>query len=77
MFVKEVLSNPDPSIPYCHCPTIVRMNGGELVVAWYAYPSDETRDGQLIVARKPPGASKFQGARRMLVALLNRCKRKL
>ena len=65
MFSKQILANPDLSIRYCHCPTITFTAGGDFLVAWYAYPDEETRHAVLMIAHKavrktsfePPGRS--------------------
>ena len=66
MFTKQILGNPDLSVPHCHCPTITLAPSGDLLVAWYAYVEDETRDGILIFARKPVGKGGFDPPRRIL-----------
>lgn len=65
-FTKEMLSNPDPAWPHCHCASIALSPGGDLYVTWYAYKEKETCDGILIFARKPKGANKFDKPRRIL-----------
>ena len=61
-----MLSNPDPSVSHCHCPSIAIAPSGDILVAWYAYPEQETRDGTLILARKRPNASRFDPTTRIL-----------
>lgn len=69
MFSKEVLANPDAAYPHCHCATIVRLSCGDLLVAWYAYPQEETRGGVLILARKRANGARFDRPRRILAEL--------
>lgn len=66
MFTKEILGNPDASVAHCHCPTITRTALGDLLVAWYAYPDIETREGTLVLARKPAGKDRFDRPERIL-----------
>lgn len=66
MLIKEILANPDSSVPYCHCPSIVLTPSGDLLVAWYAYPSQETRNGTLVLARRRAGEKRFERPRRIL-----------
>lgn len=69
MFTKEILSNPDVSVPHCHCPSIACNPNGDIFVVWYAYPEEETRDGILIFSHKPAGSSKFIRIRRILTEM--------
>lgn len=66
MLVKETLANPSDTVAHCHCSTITLTPSGDLLVAWYAYPEDETRGGILVVARKRPGSHRFERSRRIL-----------
>lgn len=66
MFTKEILANPDAAVPHCHCPTITQTVSGDLLVAWYAYPEEETRGGTLILARKQAGKNRFDRPGRIL-----------
>lgn len=69
MFTKETLANPTDSVAHCHCPTIALAPGGDLLVAWYAYPQEETRGGMLVFSRKRAGSSRFEPPRRILLEL--------
>lgn len=66
MFQKEILPNPDPDRPRCHCATIAQSPGGDLIVAWYAYPEEETRGGTLMLTRRRAGGTRFDQPRRIL-----------
>lgn len=65
MLIKEILANPDTSVSYCHCASIVRTPSGDLLAAWYAYRSEETRNGTLVQARRQAGANRFERPRRI------------
>lgn len=69
MFTHEILSNPDQSVPYCHCASIALAPDGSLFVVWYAYPEQETRDGTLVIARKPAGSERFEPPRRIIAEM--------
>ena len=69
MFSKGVLANPDAAYPHCHCATIVQLSCGDLLVAWYAYPQEETRGGVLMLARKRSNGATFDRPRRILAEL--------
>ncbi len=66
MFKKEILPNPDPDRPRCHCPTIAESPDGDLVIAWYAYPEDETKGGTLMMTRRRTGSDRFDQPKRIL-----------
>lgn len=66
MFFRETLANPSSAVPHCHCPSLAFTPAGDLLVAWYAYPAEETRDAVLILARRRPGRSHFDNPKRIL-----------
>lgn len=66
MVNKETLSNPDPAIPHCHCPSVALTLTGDVLVAWYAYVEKETSAAVLVLARKPADAARFLRPRRIL-----------
>ena len=65
MLSKEILAHPNPSVTYCHGPSIVQAPSGHLLVARYAYPNEETRNGRLALARRRAGAKRFERPRRI------------
>lgn len=69
MFQKEILANPDAAFGHCHCATIAIGADGDLVVAWYAYPREETRGAVLFLARRRSGGARFEKPRRILAAM--------
>lgn len=69
MFTKLILPQPDSCAQHCHCPTITRSPRGDLLVAWYAYPEEETRNGRLVLIRKPAGQAGFEPARLVLAEM--------
>lgn len=66
MFAKETLPNPDPERPRCHCPTIAQSPDGDVIVAWYAYPEQETQSATLMLTRRRAGGSRFDRPRRIM-----------
>lgn len=71
MLAKEMLANPDPNVAHCHGATITLTPAGDLLVAWYAYPEDETREATLAFTRKPAGSSRFERPVRILANMSN------
>lgn len=53
-------------MPHCHAPTICATHKGTLLIVWYAYPNVETKEGTLVLARKPKGDSRWQNSTRIL-----------
>lgn len=49
---SEFLYNPPNVGSYCHCATLIRTQSGNLLAAWYAYPEEEYKDAQLVLARQ-------------------------
>lgn len=66
MVNKEILANPDPSMPHCHCASVALTAAGDVLVAWYGYTEKETSSAVMILARKPAGATRFQRPQRIL-----------
>ncbi len=67
MLVQETPANPINSVPHFHCPTIAPASSEDLLIAWYAYPEDETQSGILVFTRKRPGTRRLDRSRRVLV----------
>lgn len=63
---RQKLTNPDASLPHCHCPTVAIGSQGEVFLSWYAYPEKETCGGTLMFVSKPRGQQLFGQARRIL-----------
>jgi len=49
---SEFLYNPPNVGSYCHCATLIRTPSGDLLAAWYAYPEEEYKNAQLVLARQ-------------------------
>ncbi len=69
MFVRDIIGNPMPAYPHCHCATITTLPGGDVMLAWYAYPETETRDGILMCARRNLRTQRFEGLKRLFPEL--------
>lgn len=69
MFAHTLFCNPDASVPHCHAPSICRLRSGTLLIAWYAYPEIETRQGTLVMTSKQARLSGWAEPRRILADL--------
>lgn len=52
MFKAEFLYSDTSQASHAHCACVVPGPDGLLLAAWYAYPEEETKDAQLVLARK-------------------------
>lgn len=66
MFHHAILGNADAAVAHCHCPSIALAPDGDVVVAWYAYPQEETRDGTMMFARRRAANGSFDPPTRIL-----------
>lgn len=69
IIVECCLANPNSGVRHCHAPTICETHRGTLLLVWYAYPDVETREGTLVLSRKPRGDGCWQDSRRILTEM--------
>ena len=48
----EFLHNPKSIGSFCHCPTLLKTQSGDLLAAWYGYPEDEYREAKIVLAKQ-------------------------
>lgn len=68
VFQNEMLANPGSDLPHCHSATVA-VRGGDVFVAWYAYPQEETQGAKLVFTRKRAGQDRFEKPRFVLPEL--------
>ena len=66
MFLRGVLANPSLELGHAHRASIAVSPEQDIVVAWYAYPAEETRGAVLVVTQKRAGSNRFEPPRRIL-----------
>ncbi|MFQ5451068.1 MAG: exo-alpha-sialidase [Nitrospinaceae bacterium] len=59
MLHTNFLYNPNGKGSYCHCPTILESQSGDLLVAWYTYPQQEHAGATLALVRKPKSQNRW------------------
>jgi len=60
------LHNPHNGPSHCHAPTILETDSGDILVAWYAYGEDETRNAALLMACRDSGEQEWSHAKPIL-----------
>lgn len=69
MFEQDILGGALPEYPRCHCPTIALTEGGDVLIAWYAYAEKETQGAILVYTLRRAGKDRFERPRRILAHL--------
>ncbi len=63
VFSAEFLYADANAAARCHAASLAALPSGGLLAAWYVYPQEETRDAQIVIARKQPGAAAWPRAK--------------
>ena len=57
MYAAEFIAGEIPGLPYQHASSIIRLQNGDLLCAWYAATEEKKADQRIVLARRPSGAS--------------------
>ena len=60
VMLADFLYNPDNLGHHCHAATLAEAATGDLLASWYAYPAEEHRDANLVLARLPSGSASWE-----------------
>ena len=55
----EVVAEPTPRFPACHCAVVLELANGELLVGYYAGEDESRPDAAWVLARRRGGAQAF------------------
>jgi len=66
MFHEQFVSAPIPNLPYSHASTLIELQNGDLLCAWYAATEEKTADQTIFLTRLPHGMNNWESPRALI-----------